>query len=67
MHIALHSVNYALCSHILHYLKMYVILRVHFNLEKKIVLGASEITANLYCNFVYLYCEGCVICIIYLR
>ena len=31
------------------------------------VLGASEITANLYCNFVYLYWEGCVICSTYLR
>ena len=31
------------------------------------VLGASEITANLYCNFEYLYWEGCVICSIYLR
>ena len=67
MHIALHSVNYALCSNILHYLKMYVILRVHFNLEKKIVLGASEITANLYCYRVYLYWEGCVIHSVYLR
>ena len=31
------------------------------------ILGASEVTANLYCNFVYLYWEGCVICSIYLR
>ena len=31
------------------------------------VLGASEITANLYCNCVYLYREGCVIFSIYLR
>ena len=32
-----------------------------------LVLGASEITANLYCNCVHLYWEGCVICSIYLR
>ena len=32
-----------------------------------IILGAPEITANLYCNFVYLYWEGCVICSIFLR
>ena len=31
------------------------------------VMGASEITANLYCNCVYLYWEGCVVCSIYLR
>ena len=31
------------------------------------ILGASEITANLCCNCVYLYWEGCVICSIYLR
>ena len=31
------------------------------------VLGASEITANLYCKCVYLYWEGCLICSIYLR
>ena len=31
------------------------------------VLGASEITANLYCNCLYLYWEGCVIYSIYLR
>ena len=30
-------------------------------------LGAPDITANLYCNCVYLYWEGCVICSIYLR
>ena len=29
-------------------------------------LGASEITANLYCDCLYLYWEGCVICSIYL-
>ena len=32
-----------------------------------IILGDPEITANLYCNFAYLYWEGCVICSIYLR
>ena len=32
-----------------------------------ILLGALEVTANLYCNFVTLYWEGCVICRIYLR
>ena len=32
-----------------------------------IVLGASEIAANLYCNYLQLYWEGCVICSIYLR
>ena len=32
-----------------------------------IVLGASEITANLYCKCVYLYWEGCGICSIYLQ
>ena len=31
------------------------------------VLGDLEVTANLYCNFAYLYWEGCVICSIYLR
>ena len=31
------------------------------------ILGASEITANLYCNCVHLYWEGCVICSIDLR
>ena len=31
------------------------------------ILGASEIAANLYCNCVYLYGEGRVICSIYLR
>ena len=31
------------------------------------LLGASEITANLCCNYVYLYWEGCVIFSIYLR
>ena len=31
------------------------------------VLGSSDITANLYSNWVYLYWEGCVIYSIYLR
>ena len=31
------------------------------------VLGASKITAYLYCNCVQFYWEGCVICSIYLR
>ena len=26
------------------------------------VLGDPEVTANLYCNFAYLYWEGCAIC-----
>mgnify|MGYP006863773471 CR=1 FL=1 len=30
--------------------------------NKDQVLGASEITTNVYCNSVYLYREGCVIC-----
>ena len=30
-------------------------------------MGASEITANPYCNCVYLYWEGCAICSIHLR
>ena len=30
-------------------------------------IDAPEITANLYCNCVYLLWEGCVICSIYLR
>ena len=25
------------------------------------------VTANMYCNFAFLYCGGCVICSIYLR
>ena len=37
--------------------------------DKQIIglLGASEITANPYCNCVYLYWEGCVISSTYLR
>ena len=31
------------------------------------ILGASEITANLYCNSVHLHWEGCVICSIDLK
>ena len=31
------------------------------------LLGDPEITANMYCNFMYLYWEGYVICSIYLR
>ena len=31
------------------------------------LLSDPEVTANLYCNFAYLYWEGCVICSIYLR
>ena len=31
------------------------------------IMGAIEITANLYCNCLFLYWEGCVICSIYLR
>ena len=33
----------------------------------KYLLGDPEVTVNLYCNFAYLYWEGCVICSIYLR
>ena len=36
-------------------------------LLQKNTLGASENTANIYCNCVHLYWEGCVICSIYLR
>ena len=35
--------------------------------HRKTLLGALEITANLYCNCVQLYWEGCVISSIYLR
>ena len=31
------------------------------------ILVALEITADLYCKYVYLYWEGCVICSTYLR
>ena len=31
------------------------------------MLGDPEITANLYCNFAYIYWEGCVICGIYFQ
>ena len=31
------------------------------------ILDDPEVTANLYCNFAYLYWEGCVIRSIYLR
>ena len=31
------------------------------------ILGVSEVTANLYCNCVHLYWEGCVIFSIFLR
>ena len=31
------------------------------------ILGDPEVTANLCCNFVYSYWEGCVICSMYLR
>jgi len=34
---------------------------------KEDILGASDITANLYCYCVYLYWEGSVIFSIYLR
>ena len=30
------------------------------------LLGDPEATANPYCNYAYLYWEGCVICVIYL-
>ena len=31
------------------------------------VLDDPEVTANLYCNFAYLYWEGCVIAVYILR
>ena len=31
------------------------------------LLDDPEVTANLYCNFAYLYWEGCVICSKYLQ
>ena len=37
--------------------------RIYFKTAQIIghfLLGASEITANLYCNYIYLYWEGCV-------
>ena len=33
-----------------------------FKVLKLNVLGDPEVTANLYCNFAYVYWEGCVIC-----
>ena len=51
--------------------KRYMIFKLFLGLHKTrcigYILGASEITANLYCNYEYLYWEGCVICSIYLR
>ena len=31
------------------------------------IVGDPEVTSNMYCNFTYLYWEGCAICSIYLR
>ena len=31
------------------------------------ILGDLKVTANLHCNFAYLFIEGCVMCSIYLR
>ena len=42
-------------------------LYLSYHLKCKNVLGDPEVTANLYCNFAYLYWKGCVICSIYLR
>ena len=39
----------------------------HYLNENACVLGALEITANVYCNGVHLYWEGCVICSVYLQ
>ena len=35
-------------------------------IPRLMLLGDPEITAYLFCNFAYLYWEGCVICSIYL-
>ena len=37
----------------------------HFLKNNSLLLGDPEVTTNLYCNFAYLYWEGCVICSIY--
>ena len=55
------------------YYKMLVLLLMIYiemktlRIIMKDIQGAPEINANLYCNFEYLYWEGCVICNIYLR
>ena len=46
-------------------LKILVVNDVESNIKNDI-LGALEIPANLYCNWVHLYWAGCVICSIYL-
>ena len=33
----------------------------------RLILGDTEVAANLYCNFTFMYWEGCKICSIYLR
>ena len=38
-----------------------------FSPQPLILLSDPEVTANLYCNFAYLYGESCVICSINLR
>ena len=49
------------------YTPVYTIIRNAIFVNKMCLLGNPEITANLYCNFAYLYWEGSVICSIYLR
>ena len=48
------------------YIYIYIYI---FSMKPKVtmVMVASEITANVYCNCVHIYWEGCVICSIYLR
>ena len=51
---------------------LYGVYRLNDNVEMcrpliNNLLGDPEVTANLYCNFAYLYWEGYLICGIYLR
>ena len=47
--------------------QLWILIRISHLLTIWIeILGASEITANLYCNCVHLRWEGCVICSIYI-
>ena len=48
------------------YIYIYIYI---FSMKPKVtmVMVASEITENVYCNCVHIYWEGCVICSIYLR
>ena len=47
--------------------RSHLILLIHTLPAGMMVLGDPEVTASLYCNFAYLYWEGCVICSLYLR